>query len=146
MSDFTRILCDHEAHFKNIAHQENTLWVCISHTEATHEREKRREHYAAMANHNANMYQGGPGTYIPNLQDIIIDTAASAHMMTELNLFFDIENTDSTVRLADGSTIKVTLKGTVRVSALDTNGSLKFLDLFNCLYVPSLSHSLFSIP
>jgi hypothetical protein len=38
------------------------------------------------------------------------------------------------------------MRGTVRVSARDITGRLRFLDLANCLYVPSLSHSLFSIP
>jgi hypothetical protein len=77
---------------------------------------------------------------------LIIDTAASAHMLTELNAFHDLKSFNSTIRLADGSSIQVFLRGTVRVSSRDTTGRLRFLNLANCLYVPSLSHSLFSIP
>ena len=58
----------------------------------------------------------------------------------------DLRSSNSTIRLADGSSIKVFLRGTVRVSTQDIKGRLHYLDLANCLYVPSLSHSLFSIP
>ncbi len=125
------------------------LWSHLSLLEAkqTVSQKENEEHFAALAHQGLNVHKRqGSGTYIPILADLIIDTAASAHVLTELTAFHDLKSFNSTIRLADGSSIQVFLRGTMRVSARDVTGRLRFLDLANCLYVPSLSHSLFSIP
>jgi hypothetical protein len=60
--------------------------------------------------------------------------------------FYETKPVDTTIRLADGSSIKCNLKGKVRVSVVDTKGHLRILELHDVLYVPSLSRSLFSVP
>jgi hypothetical protein len=128
---------------------DNALWskVCILEGNQSSMKQENAVHFAAMVHQGLNVpKRQGAGTYIPNLADLIIDTAASAHMLTELSAFYDLRSANSTIRLADGSSIQVFLRGTVKVSTRDNKGRLRFLELTNCLYVPSLSHSLFSIP
>jgi hypothetical protein len=80
------------------------------------------------------------------MSDIIIDSAASSHMINHLDGLFMQEPCDTTVRLADGSAVRVTLKGRIRLSLLDARGDAIILELHSVLYVPSLSRSLFSVP
>ena len=110
---------------------ESAIYARLRQLEAT-QAQASTEHYAALAHQGINVpKRQAPGTYIPLLADLIIDTAASAHMLTELGAFHDLKSFNSTIRLADGSSIQVFLRGTVRVSARDTTGHLRFLDLAN---------------
>ena len=53
---------------------------------------------------------------------------------------------NTTVRLADGSAVRVSLKGRVRLSLIDERRDIIVLELRDVLYVPSLSRPLFSVP
>jgi hypothetical protein len=80
------------------------------------------------------------------VQEMIVDTAASSHMKRTLEGMYALEAVNTKVRLADGSTIAITLKGRVKLCLLDSRGRPVVLELQNVLHVPSLSRSLFSVP
>jgi len=90
---------------------ESAIYARLRQLEAT-QAQASTEHYAALAHQGINVpKRQAPGTYIPILADLIIDTAASAHMLTELGAFHDLKSFNSTIRLADGSSIQVFSQG-----------------------------------
>ena len=92
---------------------------------------------------SSNVVQHLPGAA---LNDIIVDSVATSHMFNTLEGLLALSPCNTTVRLADGSAVRVSLKGRVRLSLVDERRDIIVLELRDVLYVPSLSHPLFSVP
>jgi len=73
-----------------------------------------------------------------------LDTCASTHMTSEIELFEHLEPCDGTIRVGGDSLLLSEGIGTVLLNASLPNGSFHILRLKSVLYVPSLCHSLVS--